>query len=196
MLCALYPKDTLYVQRKRCCMRESGCRNGGTRVLQRRFCMGNKKPRYVRFFKREQFFFLIKTAGIAGKAAAGADDAVARNNHGNRIAANRAADCLRGYAGASPLCGKPFGNFAVGYRPGSLPEKYTSSQRHAASSAGSADCAETVSGAPGSSVRAKYFCPSNHTPVTPVSSAANSILPSGESYQMTRCILFLLLQSY
>ena len=50
--------------------RESGCRNGGTRVLQRRFCMGNKKPR--------EFFFLIKTAGIAGKAAAGADDAAKR----------------------------------------------------------------------------------------------------------------------
>ena len=40
--------------------------------------MGNKKPRYVRFFKREEFFFLIKTAGIAGKAAAGADDAAKR----------------------------------------------------------------------------------------------------------------------
>ena len=29
--------------------------------------------------------------------------------------------------------------------------------------------------------RAKYFCPSNHRPVTPVSSAASKMPPSGES---------------
>ena len=48
-------------------------------------------------------------------------------------------------------------------------------------SAASASAGVSLSSHSVGSVRAKYFCPSNQSPVSPRSSAARRILPSGES---------------
>lgn len=69
---------------------------------------------------------------------------------------------------------------------GSFPAKYRSSQRLPSLSAGVSFVCTSAG-----RVAAKYFCPSNQRPVSPTSSAARRMSPSGESKCCMNVIIYL-----
>lgn len=70
---------------------------------------------------------------------------------------------------------------------GSFPAKYRSSQRLPSLSAGVSFVCTSAG-----RVAAKYFCPSNQRPVSPTSSAARRMSPSGESKCCMNVIIYLI----
>lgn len=72
---------------------------------------------------------------------------------------------------------------------GSFPAKYRSSQRLPSLSAGVSFVCTSAG-----RVAAKYFCPSNQRPVSPTSSAARRMSPSGESKCCMNVIIYLEMQ--
>lgn len=68
----------------------------------------------IDFFEFQQLLLFINAAGITGQAAVCPHHPVARDENGNRIVADRAADRLRRHTGKPPLFCKNRRNFAIG----------------------------------------------------------------------------------
>ena len=73
----------------------------------------HEKGFYVSAFELQQVDFLVDAAGVSCQAAAFADDAVAGDDDGDFIVADRATDGLRGHAGEAALRGEPLRDVAV-----------------------------------------------------------------------------------
>ena len=164
-------------------------------------------------FQLQKAYFFIGPACVPRQASVAAEHAVAGYDDGYRIVPHGAAYRLCGHMRKSRFRGDLRGDRAVGRRfpvgdrkqnfpnlltegepererggvkSGFFPEKYISSHASVHSNTD-----KNFSSCSFSSVRPKYFCPSNQSPVRFCPSLAVVIAPRGDEYLCVYCIFLL-----